>query len=260
MAVMMVAGTFPEFYEDLASPLRRLVQWLVERFSIVIVQTESWKRFYHEIAPRGKYLVLSNGVDCEEFVPTERGPANVPVLLFVGWLIREKGVFDLIEAARILRDRGSNFVLKLVGPFHGHEPAVRAQISAAGLGKVIEALGAISSREGIITLYQRADVFVLPSWAEGLPVAVLEAMASGLPVVASRVGGVPDLVEDGVSGFLIPPRDPSALAVALERLIVDPDSRSRMGRAARAKVESSFSNDAFIRGVLALLAAHADSK
>ncbi len=253
--VMMVAGTFPEFYQSLAAPLRKLVRWLLEGFQVVLVQTESWRRFYSEIGPRGNYVVLPNGVDCDEFTPVERGLSETPTVLFVGWLIPEKGVFDLIDAARILRDRGTRFVLRLVGPFHGNEPAVSVRVAAAGLADVVYAVGPLHSRREVLAAYHEADIFTLPSWAEGLPVAVLEAMACGLPVVASGVGGTPDLVEDGVSGLLVPPRNPQALADALERLLRDRNVRLGFGRAARARVESAFSNEVFIKGVLSLLTA-----
>jgi glycosyltransferase involved in cell wall biosynthesis len=256
MAVMMVAGTFPEFYDGLPTPLRKLVSWLLEQFQTVLVQTEGWRRFYSEIGPRGNYLVLPNGVDCDEFVPVERSAAEIPVVLFVGWLIPEKGVFELVEAAQILRDRQVSFTLKLVGPFHGNESVLRARITAAGLGDMVHAVGAVHSRAEMLEAYHSADIFTLPSWAEGLPVAVLEAMACGLPIVASNVGGTPDLLEDGVSGFLIPPRDPPALANAVERLLRDREARLSIGRAARARVESAFSNEAFVEGVLSLLGVH----
>jgi glycosyltransferase involved in cell wall biosynthesis len=255
MLVMMVAGTFPEFYQGLAAPLRRLVAWLLERFHTVLVQTEGWRRFYSEIGPRGNYVVLPNGVDCQEFVPAERAPSDVPTILFVGWLIPEKGVFDLIDAARILRERGVVFVMKLVGPFHGNGPALRARIAQVGLEESVQLVGALDSRARILEAYHAADIFTLPSWAEGLPVAVLEAMACGLPVVATHVGGTPDLVQDGTSGLLVSPRDPSALAGALETLAKDRSRRLSYGRAARLRVESAFSNEMFVEGVLAMLAA-----
>jgi glycosyltransferase involved in cell wall biosynthesis len=259
MMVMMVDGRFPEFYQSLAGPMRNLARWLLETFHVVLVQTESWRHFYSEIGPRGNYVVLPNGVDCNEFTPVEREPSESPTVLFVGWLIPEKGVFDLIDAARILRDRRAGFLLRLVGPFHGNESAVHARIAAAGLTDVVHAVGPLHSRHEILDAYHDADIFALPSWAEGLPVAVLEAMACGLPVVASSVGGTPDLLQDGVSGLLVPPRDPAALADALERLLRDRNARLSIGRAARTRVESKFSSEVFIKGVMSLLtAARAD--
>jgi len=255
MMVMMVAGTFPDFYQGLGALGRRLVRWLLERFHVVIVQTESWRRFYSGIGPSGNYVVLPNGVDCHEFTPRGREHSEPATVLFVGWLIPEKGVFDLVDAARILSERHAGFRLKLVGPFHGNEPALRSRIAAAGLDDVVQLVGPLHSRREILEVYHDADIFTLPSWAEGLPVAVLEAMACGLPIVASDVGGTPDLVQHGVSGLLVPARNPAALADALERLVRDRNARLRFGQAARARVESAFSNEVFIKGVLSLLTA-----
>jgi glycosyltransferase involved in cell wall biosynthesis len=259
MTVMMVDGNFPRFYEGLSAPLRTVASGLLERFNTVLVQTESWRRFYSGIAPDGNYKVLPNGVDCEEFTPPKgRAPSARPVLLFVGWLIPEKGVFDLLDAARILAGADASdarFSVRLIGPFHGYEPALRAHIAKANLQGLVEVVGVVRSRAEIIAAYQSADIFVLPSWAEGLPVALLEAMACGLPVVASRVGGIPDLVQENTCGFLVPPRDPIALATALEQLITQPKMRYDFGHASRSRVENAFSNAIFMRGVLSLLKA-----
>jgi len=105
-------------------------------------------------------------------------------------------------------------------------------------------------REGAARLVGDLDVVVLPSWTEGLPVVVLEAMAQRRPVVATPVGGTPEVVADGETGVLVPPRDPRALAAALRELLADPDRRARMGEAAYARVAERFSAEAMTRRVL----------
>ena len=253
MAVMMVDGNFPKFYESLSPAKQALARALLVRFSSVIVQTESWRRFYSQIAPRGNYVVLPNGVDCIEFAPVARTPAAVPVLLFVGWTIPEKGVFDLVEAAAMLRRRGCEFRLKIVGPFHGQEQSLKSAVASGGVEDVTDVAGPVHSRAALLDIYRQADVYVLPSWAEGLPVAMLEAMACGLPVVATSVGGVPDLVEEGKSGLLVPARNVEALADALQSIVTNGPMRAGMAAAARQRVESAFSTTQFIVGLLALL-------
>jgi glycosyltransferase involved in cell wall biosynthesis len=109
---------------------------------------------------------------------------------------------------------------------------------AAELGDAGELLG---ERDDVAEQLARADVFVLSSRSEGLPMAILEAMAAGLPVVATAVGGIPELVADGETGLLVPPGDADALAEALRRLVADPELRRRLGDAARTRVEERFS-------------------
>ena len=107
-----------------------------------------------------------------------------------------------------------------------------------GVGETVEFLGEVSDVPGVLA---RADIYVQPSFQEGLPNAVLEAMAMGLPIVATRVSGNEDVVADGDNGLLVPPGDPDALAAALRRLVADPALALRMGRRSREIVESRFS-------------------
>jgi glycosyltransferase involved in cell wall biosynthesis len=107
-------------------------------------------------------------------------------------------------------------------------------------------------RDDARALLAEADVVALPSWTEGLPLAVLEAMTQARPVVATLVGGTAEVVVDGETGLLVPPRDPEALAQAIERLLADPTLRRRLGEAGRRRVEERFSLDAMTRRVLAI--------
>lgn len=110
----------------------------------------------------------------------------------------------------------------------------------------------VGERDDVPELLSSSSVFVLSSSSEALPVSVLEAMAAGLPVVATRVGGVPELVVDGETGFLVPPSDAAALAAALQRLLDDPELRARLGAAGRARAEEHFALDSFVEGHLDL--------
>jgi colanic acid/amylovoran biosynthesis glycosyltransferase len=156
--------------------------------------------------------VVPNGID----LPRNVGPeAEPPQVLFVGRLTPEKGVAELVEATR-----GLDLVVAGDGPLRSHVPGALGFVPRAEL-------------EG---LYARAAVAVFPSRREGFGVACAEAMAHGRPVVASAVGGLRDLVVDGETGFLVPPRDPAALRAAIERLLADPELRRRLGAAARRRV------------------------
>jgi glycosyltransferase involved in cell wall biosynthesis len=244
MLVMMVDGNFIDFHAKLPRWRKRLARAALERFHTVIVLTEYWLQYYSRIAPRAHLAIVPNGVDCEKFIPAPRADSTRVVVLFVGWLLPEKGVFDLVDAVRRLDGAGSRFVVRLVGPYHGYEQALRDRVRDASLGDAIEIVGPVVSRAEIVAEYQRADIFTLPSWAEGLPVSVLEAMACELPIVATQVGGVPDVVSADC-GELVPPKQPARLAEALNRFIDDSALRRTAGRAARERVRKSFSSADF---------------
>jgi glycosyltransferase involved in cell wall biosynthesis len=126
--------------------------------------------------------------------------------------------------------------------------AARVRTDELGIAENVTLLGWIGARRRE-ELLARATVFVLPSHAEGLPVSMLEAMAAGCPVIATAVGGIPDVISDGFNGLLIPPRDPAALARAMERLLTDPPLAFAMGRAARATIASRFTPDRAVERV-----------
>jgi glycosyltransferase involved in cell wall biosynthesis len=203
------AGRFSDL--ELARRSPRLVGAIVRRARTVICVSEALA-----VAARScgatDVRVIPNPVDMPAAAGVELGE---PEVLFVGRLSPEKGIVELLEATRGMR-------LTVAG-----DGPLRAEVPGA-LGFVPhEELGA---------LYDRAAVVVLPSYSEGLPLAVIEAMAHGKPVVATRVGGIPDLVEDGVTGLLVEPRDAGGLRAALERLLADPALRVRMGEAGRSVV------------------------
>jgi glycosyltransferase involved in cell wall biosynthesis len=128
-------------------------------------------------------------------------------------------------------------------------PRLVSEIARLGLDGAVELLG---TRGDVHELLAAADVFVLSSESEGMPMSVLEAMAAGLPVVASAVGGVPEVVRDGETGALVPPRDPVALAEAIRLLVADPALRQRFGDAGRRRVEREFAVADFRRAHLEL--------
>jgi glycosyltransferase involved in cell wall biosynthesis len=159
-------------------------------------------------------------------------------LLFVGRLSAVKGVPLLLAALARARVERPSLTLTLVGdgPERAH---LEAEARALELGKAVAFLG-YRSQEEVAQLLAEASVLVLPSFAEGVPVVLMEAMATGLPVVATRIAGIPELVEDGVSGRLVPPGEEDALARAILEVVQDPAKAAEMGAAGRSRVRSSF--------------------
>ena len=161
-------------------------------------------------------------------------------ILFLGRLDRAKGVFDLLAAGALLAPRFP--ALRLVFGGEGDAVALRRRALDLGIGDRLELPGWLGPRERDEQL-ARASVFCLPSHAEGLPMAMLEAMAAGRAVIASSVGGIPETIVDGDNGLLVPPHDEPALARALAQVLGDDALRARLARGARATVEQHYSTE-----------------
>jgi colanic acid/amylovoran biosynthesis glycosyltransferase len=185
-----------------------------------------------------------NGVDLSHFRPADFS-GSVPVIVSIGRLIEKKGFSDLIEACGLLHARGRNFECRIIGegPL---EEALRAQIAAAGLGTFVRLIGPQSQTQ-IATQLAGATIFALPCTREAdggmdnLPTVIMEAMAAGLPVISTPLAGIPEMVEPGVSGELVPECDPAALATAIERLLDDPERIRRLGAQGREVAREKFS-------------------
>lgn len=201
--------------------------------------------------PRGNIRrIAGSGVDLLRFDPT-REPEGVPVVVLPARLLWDKGVGEFVEAARILKSCGVSARFVLAGDV---DPANPASISTAQVadwvrGGTVEHLGWMNDMPQV---FASAHVVCLPSYREGLPKALMEAAAAGRAIVTTDVPGCREVVEDGVHGFCVPPRDASALADALARLIADPALRARMGAAARKRAEMKFGLDAVIAQTLLL--------
>jgi colanic acid/amylovoran biosynthesis glycosyltransferase len=192
-----------------------------------------------------KLAVIHCGVDTDFFRPREGAPPERPfAVLCVGTLHEVKGQRYLVEACRLLAEAGVDLTCTFVGD--GPDRAALARrIQAAGLeGRIV--LAGRRTRAELVEHLRAAHVLVAPSVPtsegkrEGIPVVLMEAMASGIPVVASGISGIPELVEEGVSGLLVPPRDPRAVADALGRLLDDAPLRQQLGAAGREKVVREF--------------------
>ncbi len=199
---------------------------------------------------RDKIRVVHCGVDPSVFTPREHAPtaqdgaASTVRLLCVASYEEVKGHRYLIEACALLRDRGVNFRLDLIGDGPCRAD-VEQRLRDARLSDRVHMHGA-QPRDAVLGMMAAADIMCLPSVPtaqgkrEGIPVVLMEAMACAVPVVSSQLSGIPELVQDEVSGLLVPPRDAAGLADALERLAGDPETRARMGQAGRTFIELHF--------------------
>jgi glycosyltransferase involved in cell wall biosynthesis len=232
---------------------KKLRRWLLRRAarrsaSVIAVSSETARQLTHDLSLHPEEVqVIPNGTPMVSG-EAERGrrilgtcPDTVTVLA-VGRLIQVKGFDILSRAARLLQ--GTDARTRMVVAGDGEERRVLEGMNEEdSTGGQLSFLG---MRDDIPDLMAGADIFVMPSRSEGLPMALIEAMAAGLPVVASSVGGIPEVVEHGVHGLLVDPEDPAALAEAIAILSSDPALRARMGRAGHHRVKARFSIDAMV--------------
>ena len=201
------------------------------------------------VAPEKKLKVIHNGMEPSLYLNAdgsksrfELGLSEDEILItMVARFVPQKDHDTLFKALSFLPECG--FKVALVGGGE-REALFRREVEKQGLNGRVMFLG---ERRDVPQVLAASDIFVLSSNWEGLPRSIIEAMMSGLPVVATRVGGVPELVEDGVTGFLVPPKNPQALAKVLQRLLDDPELRRRMGQAGREKALREFTLDRMLR-------------
>lgn len=225
-------GGFARFLRDESGPVtRRVVRFFLDRATAIVVLSERWAAWMHQATSNPRIVVVPNAV---VLPPAPLAAAREPGLIaFAGRCTAQKGLLDLLDAAASIAAREPGLRIECAG--EGDLEALRREARARGLGERVTLHGWIGPRERD-ALLARAAIFVLPSHAEALPMSVLEAMAAGCAVVATRVGGIPDLIEDGVSGLLVPPAAPERLAAALAALLADPAHAARLGSAARATI------------------------
>ncbi len=224
------------FYESQPAPLKRLIIAQLEAASRVLVLSPSWGRFVKGIAPKAAICVVPNYVDVPVSVPDRS--RSVRKILFLGQIGQRKGVFDLIGA--FAQVHASSGAVQLVICGNGALDKAKALVDQFGIAEHVDFRGWVGPAERN-SLLADADIYVLPSYNEGLPMSVLEAMAWSLPVVTTPVGGLPELIEDGVNGILCEPGNVASLAAAILALIGDKDLRRRMGQAAHQSICEKFS-------------------
>lgn len=230
-------GRLPAFRRACGPLTLAWLRFILRKAARVVVLTRRWRDEVQQIEPAARVSIIGNPVPVPVSLPPLARPARK--LLFLAWLHKEKGILDLIAALpHILRRVPEAELIIAGGGAAGCETRESLEELAGALG-VEHALRFAGWVDGARKrdLLREADVFVLPSYCEALPVGLLEAMAAGMPVVASRVGGIPDVIEDKVSGLLVDPGEPRALAQAIVAILSDDALRQRLREAAHREVK-----------------------
>lgn len=203
---------------------------------------------YCDSSDEAKVYIIHCGVDTEIFKPAETRSLDGPVsIVCTGTLHEVKGQMYLLQACARLKERAMPFACHLIGD-GPDEQKLREQISSLNLGKEVVLHGRLQ-RNDVLAVLSKADIVVAPSVPsrdgrrEGIPVALMEGMAFGIPVVASDLSGIPELVTNNCNGFLVAPRDVDGLAEALAKLMTDPDLRRKLGMAGQSRIINDFNQE-----------------
>lgn len=220
---------------------RRLIQQHLERATRVVVLSESWRCFIQSIAPAARISVVPNYVRIPP--PVDATGREQGTILSLGLIGPRKGTFDLIRAFAAVRLAHPGARLILGG--NGQIEEARSLAAELGVGEHVVFPGWVDGRAKA-ALLRSCAIYVLPSYNEGLPMSVLEAMAAGLAVITTHVGGLPELITDGVDGRLLAPGDRDGLARALHDLLSDARARAPLAEAGRRRVQAAYSDQAVL--------------
>lgn len=235
------SGRFHLFHDRAPAPVRRIIRATLTRADVVIALGELMRARLERIAPDAALTSLPNPVPA---APVTRRPAQAaPHVVFLGRIWDKKGAFDLLEAwAKVAGSPGDGGPrLTLAGD--GEHERARALADELGVGASVTVLDWLSGDE-VAALLADADVLTLPSENEGQPMVVLEAMSRGIAVLATDVGGIPEIITSGEHGLLVPPHDVPALAEALARLLTDAGHRRELGTAGLGRARDEFAAEA----------------
>jgi glycosyltransferase involved in cell wall biosynthesis len=228
-----VPGFRPFQYKHLYKILPPFLKMLFRNATFLVANSEGLRKMAKDVFPEFQIEVIPNGLDTHRFTNgNARVPAKEVRILFVSRLIKRKGLQFLIDAIpEVQKQAKYPFIINVAGDGPDQEKFM-TQIEQSGLGEYFRFYGYVDHGK-LPGYYLNADIFVLPSLAEGMPNVVLEAMGSGLPIVATTVPGSEELVKHGENGFVLPPRDSQALARSLITLINQRTLRETMGRCSR---------------------------
>lgn len=215
-------GEFHIFF----SKYPKFVKQTLQKCDVVIVLSSFWKDFFEKEVCHKKIIIINNIIDkpIKLDILEDKNTCN---LLFLGLLSRNKGIYDILEVLhKFYKDYKGKICLYIGG--NGEITTVKELICKNQLNEIVKFMGWVS-KERKCEVFSNSDIFVLPSYNEGLPISILEAMSYKLPIISTPVGGIPEVVENNVNGLLIEPGNQIELKAAIDKLLYNPELRKRMG-------------------------------
>jgi len=208
---------------------------------VVVLSEKERRRFVATLGKDKKVVVIRNAVNIGQYgrQAAKQYQGTQRRIIYVGRLHRDKGVLDLLEAVSLLKSRGRTDVSVVIAGSGPHEDLIRSRILELGVQSEVQMIGAVRGAQKM-AVWKDADIFVLPSYHEGLPYAVLESLASGTPLITTRVGAIPEILEEGVHALFVDPGQPVMLGKAIERLASDGDAFHRMSGECLKRAQEEF--------------------
>ncbi|MCI9219922.1 MAG: glycosyltransferase family 4 protein [Lachnospiraceae bacterium] len=228
-----------QFYNGLSGKKKEVVRDIWARADAIIVLSEQWKREFEKIFNHSHIIVIHNGIDTEQFEQVKSEIVqNRTSFLLLGRLGKRKGVYDIIKAVKAVKETHPNIKVFMAGD--GEVERVKQKIIEEGVADNIDVVGWIDFNNKI-ELLKKVIAVILPSYNEGLPMAILEGMAAGKTIISTNVGGIPEVVSDGENGILIEPGDILGLKEALIKVIENDEFRKKCFRENIKKIDNNYS-------------------
>ena len=255
---------FDKFYQSSMKAVQLLIRLSLRHIDLLIVLAENLKSVFDGLVDQEKIRVVYNGIDSRLFESNKRNPDTGNRTVKVLYLSKKsyaKGVYDFLRTIPLVIHKEKDVKFILAGdsvafeefPWHsGHichtEKEITGLIRENGLTDVMEIRGEVTGSDKR-KIFAESDIFVMPSYSEGMPLVILEAMAAGLPIVATRVGALPEILEEGRNGFLVEVGDYGALARRIIELVKNSDLRKKIGRGNSRVVKETFGGERYVEGI-----------
>lgn len=243
----MHGSSFDSFYDNSSNLVKNYIRFILRRSISIIALTEEWKRFYGDIANNQNITVVYNSVN----VPlTNQYDMNSKIVLFLGRLGERKGIYDLIDIApEVLRNLPD---ARFVWAGDGDIEKVRGLVKEKGIHAQVEIPGWIDLSQKQ-DYFRKTCIYVLPSYSEGLPMSVLEAMAHGIPVITTNVGGMAEVIDHSRNGIIIQPGDKESLKNWIIKIFNDKSFRKSMSEESFIRTQTNYNSRVFIKNIIKVI-------